>query len=127
MSVALTLLGIQPGANETRVQCKLTFSGAYATFVAGPPASGGDVIDFTPLIGQAAGGVGVFAANNPPLSGQIQGSTGDDYDFIPGPTLATSRVSINTTSNTQLGAGAYPARITGDLYLFGEFIFQSML
>jgi hypothetical protein len=127
MSVALTLLGIEVGKNETRVKCRLTLSGAYATFVPGPPPSGGDTINFAPLVGQGAGGTPVFALNNPPIYGVIQGSTGDDYDFVPGPTLQTNLVVINTASNTQLGAGNYAARFTGDLYLYGEFVFQNEL
>jgi hypothetical protein len=127
MSVALKLLGIQPGANETRVQVQLTVTGAYATFLPGPPPSGGDTINFAPLVGVGAGGVGVFAQNNAPLYGVIQGSSGDDYDFIPGSNLTNNIMVINTASNTPLGAGNYPPRITGDLYLYGEFVFQSNL
>jgi hypothetical protein len=97
-------------------------SGNYATFLPGPPPSGGDTINFTSLVGSGTQ-VPVFALNNPPIYGVIQGSTGDDYDFVPGPTLATCLLVINTASNTQLGAGGYPARITGDLYLYGEFVF----
>ena len=128
MSVALTLLGQQgPIAGQTRIQCRLTLSGNYATFVSGTPPTGGDTINFTSLIGQAVGSVGVFAQNNPPIYGAIQGSTGDDYDFVPGTNLTNNIVVINTASNTQLAASGYPARISGDLNLYGEFIFQELL
>jgi hypothetical protein len=126
MAVTLTLLGIESGLSQVRIQAGITLSGNYATFLPGPPASGGDTIDFTPLLGQATG-VAVFSANEAPEYGVIQGSTGDDYDFVPGTTLKNNILVINTTSNTQLGAGAYPARLLGDLYLQGEFVFDKML
>lgn len=128
MAVALKLLGGQTSVSgQMRIQVQLTLSGNYATFLPGPPPSGGDTIDFTPLIGQGVGNSPfVFTANNPPIYGVIQGSTGDDYDFVPGPTLKTNLINIDTASNTQLNAGAYPARISGDLYLQGEFVFQSL-
>jgi hypothetical protein len=127
MAVALTLLGISTGGGQIRIQVQLTLSGVYATFLPGPPPSGGDTIDFTPLLGVGIGaGPAVFVANDPPESGVIQGSTGDDFDFIPGTTLKNNLMVINTTSNAQLGAGAYPARLTGDLYLQGEFVFDAL-
>jgi hypothetical protein len=122
MAVVLTLLGIEVGKNETRVKCRLTLSGNYATFLPGPPPSGGDTINFTSLVGGGTQ-VPVFALNNPPIYGVIQGSTGADYDFIPGPTLATCLIVINTANNTQLGAGAYSAQLLADLYIYGEFVF----
>jgi len=114
MSLALKLLGIEVGLNQTRIQVQITPSGNYAT--------GGDTVDLTALIGVAAGGVPVFAANNAPLYGVAQGSTGDDYDFIPGTQLNNGKLKINTASNTELAAGAYPARISGDAALFAEFV-----
>ena len=127
MAAALTLLGIDVTLSQIRIQVGIVLSGNYATFVAGPPPSGGDTIDFTPLLGQASGGVDIFIANDAPEYGVIQGSTGDDYTFVPGATLKTNLIAINTASNTQLGAGAYPARILGDLYLQGEFVFDKLV
>lgn len=119
MALVVKLLGIEVGLNQTRIQVQITPSGNYPT--------GGDTVDLTPLIGQAAGGVPVFAANNAPLYGVAQGSTGDDFDFIPGTQLNNGKLKINTASNAELGAGAYPARISGDLSIFGEFTFNKNL
>lgn len=126
MAVSLKILGMSSLPDQTRVQVQLTITGSYATFVPGPPASGGDTISFTALIGVGAGS-SVFAQNAPPVYGVIQGSTGDDYDFVPGSTLANGILVVNTASNSQLSASGYPARITGDLYLFGEFVFNANL
>jgi hypothetical protein len=118
MPVAMILVGIESGLVQTRVQVRFTLSGNYV--------AGGDTVDLTALVGQAAGGVPVFCANNAPLSGTAQGSTGDDYNFIPGTLLNNGKLKINTASNTELAGGAYPARISGDASLYGEFIFNKL-
>jgi hypothetical protein len=118
MPVALKLLGVKTDTGQMRAQVQFTLSGVY-------PA-GGDIVDLTTLIGQGAGSSYVFVANNPPLYGVAQGSTGDDYNFIPGTQLNNGKLKVNTSSNTEL-SGAYPARILADVSLFGELVFNSLL
>lgn len=94
----------------------LTPSGSYPT--------GGDTLSFLNAvlpIGQS------LPVNSPCVSAQIEGTTGDQYGFIRGTTLANGKVKINTASNTELGAGAYAARFTGDLNIQGFFVFAKLL
>lgn len=126
MSLVVKLLGIEVGLNQTRIQVQITPSGNY-------PA-GGDTVDLTPLIGQAAGGVPVFAANNAPLNGDVSfsgaGGAGAEFigSFIPGAQLNNGKLKILvTTSGNELGAGAYPATLLNDANIQAEFIFNKNL
>ena len=44
----------------------------------------------------------------------VTSSNGYGIGFIPGATLALGKLKFTTGSGTELGAGAYPAGITGD-------------
>jgi len=91
------------------VQCRLGFTSNYAT--------NGDTLDLTPLASfgllfanfieasiESNGG----AAGNPGLAG-------GNYQYLLGTTLANGKLKIFATAGTELGAGAYPASITGDV------------
>jgi hypothetical protein len=114
MALAITINDIDGGAQNIYVFGTLTASGNYA--------AGGDTLDFTSVASQ-------LASSQAPIQVWIGGSTGDAYSFIraASPTLANGKVKLSTASNTELSAGAYPARITGDTNLMFEAVFQKML
>ena len=114
MALAITINDTDGGAQNFYVFGTLTASGNYAT--------GGDTLDFTTVASQ-------LGASQAPIQLWVGGSTGDAYSFIraANPTLANGKVKINTASNTELTAGAYPARITGDTNLVFEAVFQKLL
>ena len=117
MALALNVKGIDDGGDLVYIFGTLTPSGSYS--------SGGDTLDLTTIEG-AAVLARVFAAATVPVNGSVYGTTGDSYGFIPGAALNNGKVKINTASNTELGAGAYPARITGDANINFEFVFQKL-
>jgi hypothetical protein len=114
MALAITISDVDAGGQNLCVLGTLTASGSYST--------GGDTLDFSTVAGQ-------LAASLAPVQIWIGGSSGDAYAFIraASPTLANGKVKINTASNTELGAGAYPARITGDANIQFEATFQKLL
>lgn len=83
----------------------LTFSGNYTT--------GGDTLDLTKLTN--TGFIpGALQFGRLPVRITIN-NLPDGYtaEWIPGTTLANGKIKWNTASNTELGAGAYPAGISG--------------
>jgi hypothetical protein len=118
MALALTVVDIDNSGKTTYVTCLVTPSGNYTTT--------GDTIDFTTIIGKQYLGK-VFIAAKSPLYGYAAGTTGDSYAVIPGTTMANGKLKINTASATELGAGAYPARITGDANIYVTAAFDQNL
>jgi hypothetical protein len=114
MALAITINDTDGGAQNFYVFGTLTASGNYST--------GGDTLDFTTVASQ-------LCASQAPIQVWIGGSTGDAYSFVraASPTLANGKIKINTASNTELAAGVYPARITGDTNLMFEAVFQKLL
>ena len=114
MALAISITDVDAGGQNLCVFGTLTASGSYST--------GGDTLDFTTVASQ-------IGASQAPLQVWIGGSTGDACTFIrtASPTLANGKVKINTASNTELGSGAYPARITGDTNIQFEAIFNKLL
>ena len=114
MALAITITDIDSGEGNLYVFGLLTASGNYAT--------GGDTPDFTTVASQ-------IGASQAPLQVWIGGVTGDNYGFVrtASPTLANGKIKINTASNTELGAGAYPARITGDANIQIEAVFNKLI
>jgi hypothetical protein len=114
MALAITITDIDSGEANLYVFGLLTASGSYA--------SGGDTLDFTTVANQ-------IGASQTPVQVWVGGSTGDNYGFVraASPTLANGKIKINTASNTELGAGAYPARITGDANIQIEAVFNKLI
>jgi hypothetical protein len=114
MALALTITDIDAGSHNLSVHGTLAASGSYST--------GGDTLDFTTVANQ-------ISAGQAPVQVSVAGSTGDAYSFIraASPSLANGKVKINTASDTELSAGAYPARITGDTQLRFHAIFHKLL
>ena len=114
MALAIAITDVDAGGHNLCVFGTLTASGSYST--------GGDTLDFTTVAGQ-------LSASLAPLQVWVGGSTGDAYSFLraASPTLANGKVKINTASNTELGAGAYPARFTGDANIQFQAIFNKLL
>jgi hypothetical protein len=114
MALAITIIDIDSGENDLYVFGTLTASGSYT--------SGGDTLDFTTVANQ-------IGASQAPLQVWVGGSTGDSYGFVraASPTLANGKLKINTTSNAELAAGAYPARITGDANIQIEAVFNKLI
>jgi hypothetical protein len=112
MALAITILSVDAAADNIYVYGTLAAAGNYAT--------GGDTIDFTTVSSQ-------IAASRAPVQLWVGGSTGDSYSWVKGTALNNQKVKLNSASNTELGAGAYPARITGDTGIQFEAVFSKML
>jgi hypothetical protein len=112
MPLAISITNTDTGAANIYVFGMLTASGSYST--------GGDTLDFTTVAPQ-------IAATKAPIKVWIGGSTGDAYAWIPGTALNNQKMKISTASATELGAGAYPARITGDTSVQFEAVFSKLI
>lgn len=88
------------------IYAKLTFSDNYAT--------GGEVFDVSTLFSQYK------AAPKVPVAIFITATNGRWFGYVPAATLAGGKIKITTPPAVagvvpdELGAGAYPAGITGD-------------
>lgn len=118
MAVKLTIIKIQETLESTTLICGLTFTGNYPV--------GGDTIDFTTIAGQGDNYGRIFTPSNPCLEGQITGTFGYTYGFIPGSLLNNNLVTINSAPNTPI-AGAYAAGVSTDLNIVAEFNFPKSL
>ena len=114
MALAINITNIDTGKSDFYIFGTLAVSGSYA--------SGGDTLDFTTVANQ-------IGASQAPLQVWVSGTTGDNYAFVraASPTLANGKIKINTASNTELAAGAYPARFTGDTNIQIEAVFSKLL
>jgi hypothetical protein len=112
MPLAISITKTDAGTANIYVFGTLTVSGSYST--------GGDTLDFSTVASQ-------LAASQAPVKVWIGGSTGDAYAWIPGTALNNQKVKINTASATELAAGAYPARITGDTSVQFEAVFNKLI
>ena len=119
MAIAININNIMEGLDEVIVFGTLTLSGSYAT--------GGDTFDWTTIAGNASKNGRVFTPQALPDYVVVQGTTGDDYGYVAGTALNNGKLEINTASNTQLGAGAYNARFTGDANIFFQAAFPKLL
>ncbi len=99
MPLAINIANIDGASDNIYIFGTLTVSGNYST--------GGDTLDFTTVGSQVLASIA-------PVQVWVGGSTGDSYSWIKGAALNNQKIKINTTSNTELAAGAYPARFTGD-------------
>lgn len=119
MAIAITILQIQESTDGVEVFGSLALSGNYTT--------GGDTIDWTTVIGVQTPNGRIFTPSLLPYVVQIDGTTGDDYGWVAGTALNNGKVKINTTSNTELGAGAYPPRILADTNIYFDAAFPKLL
>ena len=86
---------------------KLAFSGSYAT--------GGDTLDLSSIAALIPSGslpLFVFAEGNG--SGTQQSAAGGYYVVLAGNALNNWKMKIFSGGGVELGAGAYPAAVTGD-------------
>src|SRR5690242_9913046 len=114
MALAINITNVDAGKTDLYVFGTLTPSGSYST--------GGDTLDFTTVANQ-------IGASQAPVQVWVGSTTGDTYAFVraASPTLANGKIKINTASNTELSAGAYPARITGDTNIQIEAVFSKLI
>ena len=112
MPFAINIIDVDAAADNVYIFGTLTASGNYS--------SGGDTLDFTTVSAQVP-------ASQEPLQVWVGGSTGDAYSWIKGGALNNQKIKINTASNTELGAGAYPSRITGDASIQFEAVFNKLI
>jgi len=114
MALAINITNLDTGKDDVYIFGTLSASGSYS--------SGGDTLDFTTVANQ-------IGASQAPVQVWVAGTTGDNYGFVRAalPTLANGKIKINTASNTELAAGAYPARITGDTNIQIEAVFSKLI
>lgn len=91
---------------------RLVFSGNYPT--------GGDTLDLTPLMqaGIPTNAIPVDAFVNGLGVGTSQAAGGGYYAFLQNatsPGLTGNKIKIFASGGSELGAGAYPAAVTGDV------------
>jgi hypothetical protein len=113
--IVINIASLSFGMDEVSVTGTLTLSGNYPT--------GGDTIDWTTVIGFQSDNGRIFLTQAIADSGFVSGSSGDTYAYVAGSALNNGKIKINTASNTELAAGAYPARISGDVNIFFDFNF----
>lgn len=113
MALTLTINSVDSIGN-LYVFGTIAVSGSYPT--------GGDIIDFTTVAHR-------LGASQAALQVWASGSTGDTYSYVRGatPTMANGKLKISTTSNTELAAGAYAARFTGDTNIQFQAIFKKLI
>lgn len=100
---------IDPGVKFYYVFVTITPSGSYTT--------GGDTFDLTAItrpVGSPPIPGGAQATAPIPTQVTINSVNGYSYSYVKGTTRANGKFKVNTTANTELTAGAYPAGITGD-------------
>lgn len=114
MAIAITITDIDAAADNLYVFGLLTPSGSYST--------GGDTIDFSTVGNQ-------IAASQAPVQVWAGGTTGDLYSFVraSSPSLTNGKIKIDKASNTELSAGSYPSRITGDANIQFEAVFNKLI
>jgi hypothetical protein len=112
MPLAITVVDVDAVSDNVYVFGTLAASGSYST--------GGDTLDFTTIASQ-------IVASQVPVQVWVGGTTGDAYSWVKGTALNNQKVKINTASNTELGSGAYPARITGDAGVQFEAVFNKLI
>jgi hypothetical protein len=112
MPIAITIVDVDAASGNAYVFGTLTASGSYST--------GGDTLDFTTVASQ-------IAASQAPVQVWVGGSSGDAYSWVRGAALNNQKIKINTASGTELAAGAYPARITGDTSIQFEAVFNKLV
>jgi hypothetical protein len=99
--------------HNTRVKdriLKAVASGSYAT--------GGDTLDLTNVANPNFKTDAKFGQNVAIEDWEvIQSPAGYGAELVQGATLATWKLKVFTTANTELGAGAYPGAITGDYFV----------
>lgn len=117
--ITINLNQIQEGLDGVELSGTLTLSGSYV--------AGGDTIDWTTIAGVQTSNGRVFTPQGLPAAAWAQGTTGDDYGYVAGTALNNSKFKINTASNTELGAGAYNARFTGDVNIFFNANFPKLI
>jgi hypothetical protein len=107
MAIAAAVKIVDYTRRKKKLVIALTFSGSYST--------GGDTLNFTTMTNPS------FVANAnvakiPSVADVVfqNGAGGYDFDFVPGTTLANSKIKIFSAANTELAAGAYNAALTGD-------------
>lgn len=104
MALATVIKAVDFTRRRKRRQLEITMSGNYA--------AGGDTLDLTkatnPSYLQGAG-----FSNVPVLSDVTVKNSPDGYtaEFVPGTTLANSKIKFMSTADTELAAGAYPANL----------------
>lgn len=122
MPIAITITQIQENNDGIEVFGFLVFSGVY-------PA-GGDILDWTTVIGANSPNGRTFVQSSPAgkcAFCQVNGSNNRDFAWIQGADLKTDKVKILTAADTELGAGAYPAGVSGDLNIAFDAAFPKLL
>jgi len=123
MAAKISVVSINSAGQQVRVAFNLVLTGNYPT--------GGDILDFTQILQDAAfqGIFGNIPSSQPPQQIDIwsqSGNLANHYYPVVGALQTNSKVKIDSAFNTELNAGAYPAGVTGDK-IIGEAIFPKML
>lgn len=83
----------------------LTFSGSYTT--------GGDTLDFTPVMG-------LLPTSQAPVQVAAWSQGGTPFAYVPiqGSSFNNWKLKIFQAGGAEIAAGAYPAGVTGDIVAF---------
>jgi len=112
MPIAIAVQSVDSSGDATRVTGTLTFSGNYAT--------GGDTLDWTTANEQISATGQVMGVATPPKQVTIDSQNGNAGYYVPvqGSALNNWKVKCFVGSGTEIGAGAYPSSVTGDIVAF---------
>lgn len=112
--------GVRIFPDEKRIRYTLTLSGAYVQAVRG--SNVGELIDLTKALNPSFQAE-VFWGQKGPTRGYVMqgGIAGNDAEIIPGADSLHWLLKVFSSANTELGAGAYNAAVTGDLDIIIEF------
>jgi len=112
MAIAIAVQTVDSSGDSTWVTGTLTFSGSYTT--------GGDTLDWTTANEQISATGQVLAVAAPPRQVTIDSQNGNAGSYVPvqGSALNNWKVKCFVGSGTEVGAGAYPSSVTGDIVVF---------
>lgn len=105
MAVALQVLSVDVTRRKKRITYKVTFSGNYAT--------GGDTANLSAATNPKFL-PGAYPSRAPEVVDIIGNPGGNGAEFVLGTTMANGAIKQFSAANTELGAGAYNAAVTGD-------------
>ena len=116
----MTLVDVQPGARTTIYVYKLTLSGSYVQASRG--TNTGERLQPLLATDQSGSNFRGFPGNKGFNRGYvIQGGGGNGTEIMPGADAFNWILKMYASANTEVGAGAYNAAITGDLDMLVAF------
>jgi hypothetical protein len=112
MALQLTLQNVDASGVVVWVTGTIAASGNYST--------GGDTLDWTQIMNQAVAASGAVPSAQSPQQVAIWSQNGsfNQYSPLQGSGLNNWKLKVAAPGGTEIGAGAYPGGVTGDIIVF---------